>query len=168
MPAKNDGSVYSFQWSGAIDEEGTTNVLRDFIRATSFKDIDRMVNSMKVFNSVPQNLIVAFQNGDIGFYLAHNIPIRKDGKPYTGCRVLNGSTTDTDWIGFVKPSDLPRVINPKKVFIVTANNRQMPDNVKLDHGATITSTIRAQRITELIQKGINAGHKFDYKDMLTI
>jgi hypothetical protein len=44
----------------------------------------------------------------------------------------------------------------------------MPDNVHSDIGATITSTIRAQRITELIQKGINAGHKFDYKDMLTI
>jgi penicillin amidase len=68
----------------------------------------------------------------------------------------------------VKPRDLPRVINPKKGFIVTANNRQMPDNVNIDAGATITSTIRAQRITELIQKGINANHKFDYNDMLTI
>ena len=68
----------------------------------------------------------------------------------------------------MKPRDLPRVINPKKGFIVTANNRQMPDNVNIDAGATITSTIRAQRITELIQKGINANHKFDYNDMLTI
>ena len=68
----------------------------------------------------------------------------------------------------MKPRDLPRVINPKKGFIVTANNRQMPDNVNIDVGATITSTIRAQRITELIQKGIDANHKFDYNDMLTI
>jgi len=68
----------------------------------------------------------------------------------------------------VKPRDLPRVINPKKGFIVTANNRQMPDNVNIDAGATITSTIRAQRITELIQKGINANHKFDFNDMVTI
>lgn len=44
----------------------------------------------------------------------------------------------------------------------------MPDNVNIDLGATITSTIRAQRITELIKKGIDAGHKFDYNDMLTI
>ena len=68
----------------------------------------------------------------------------------------------------MKPRDLPRVINPKKGFIVTANNRQMPDNVNIDAGATITSTIRAQRITELIQKGINANHKFDFNDMVTI
>lgn len=82
--------------------------------------------------------------------------------------MLDGTKSDDDWVGFVKPIDLPRVINPKKGFIVTANNRQMPDNIPTDLGATITSTIRAQRITELIQKGIDAGHKFDYKDMLTI
>jgi hypothetical protein len=44
----------------------------------------------------------------------------------------------------------------------------MKDNVKYDHGATIPSTARAQRITEMIQKGINSNHKFDYKDMLYI
>jgi hypothetical protein len=44
----------------------------------------------------------------------------------------------------------------------------MPDNVKFDHGATIASTTRAQRITELIEKGINASHKFDYHDMVFI
>jgi acyl-homoserine lactone acylase PvdQ len=59
----------------------------------------------------------------IAFYLANNIPIRKNSKPYSGCRVLDGTTSENDWIGFVKPSDLPRVINPKKGFIVTANNR---------------------------------------------
>ena len=78
---------------------------------------------MKVFSSVPQNLILAFSNGDIAFYLANNIPIRKSSKPYSGCRILDGTTSENDWIGFVKPTDLPRVINPKKGFIVTANNR---------------------------------------------
>lgn len=120
---------------------------------------------MKIFSSVPQNLILAFDNGDIGFFLANNMPIRKDGKPYTGCRVLDGTKSDNDWIGWLEPRKLPRVINPKKGYIVTANNRQMPDNVHSDYGATITSTIRAQRITELIQIGIDKKHKFDYRDM---
>jgi len=78
---------------------------------------------MEVFSSVPQNLIMAFENGDIGFFLANNMPIRKHSKPYTGCRVLDGTTSENDWIGFLPPKDLPRVINPKKGFIVTANNR---------------------------------------------
>ena len=123
LPSKNDGSIFSFAWSGAINEEGTTKVLGDFVKATNINDVEKVVNSMKVFNSVPQNLILAFSNGDIAFYLANNIPIRKNSKPYSGCRVLDGTTSENDWIGFVKPSDLPRVINPKKGFIVTANNR---------------------------------------------
>lgn len=60
-----------------------------------------------------------------------------------GCRVLDGTTRHHDWIGYLPAKDLPRVVNPKKGYIVTANNRQMPDNVKSDVGATITSTIRA-------------------------
>jgi hypothetical protein len=42
----------------------------------------------------------------------------------------------------------------------------MPDNVKYDYGATIPSSTRAQRITELIERGIKANQKFDYQDML--
>jgi penicillin amidase len=56
---------------------------------------------------------------------------------------LDGTTSEDDWIGFIKPVDLPRVINPKKGFIVTANNRQMPDNSVTDQGATEPSTMRA-------------------------
>ncbi len=88
-------------------------------------------------------MIVAFQKGDIAFYLANNIPIRNNSKPYAGCRILDGTTSANDWVGYISPKDLPKVINPKKGYIVTANNRQMPDNVHSDHGATITSTVRA-------------------------
>ena len=51
---------------------------------------------------------------------------------------------------------------------MTANNRPAPEHSRLDIGATSTSTIRAQRITELIQLAIDKGHKLDANDMLTI
>jgi hypothetical protein len=35
-------------------------------------------------------------------------------------------------------------------------------------GATSTSTVRAQRITELIENGIKQKHKFDIHDMITM
>jgi penicillin amidase len=168
LPTNDDGSLYSFAWTGSISEESTTDFLRKFQRVKNVKEVFADIDSQEMFASVPQNLIMAFADGDIAYFLANTMPIRKSNKPYTGCRILDGSKSDDDWVGYVKPKDLPRVINPKKGFIVTANNRQMPDNVNIDVGATITSTIRAQRITELIQKGIDANHKFDYNDMLTI
>lgn len=95
-------------------------------------------------------------------------PIRGNYKPYLGNKIQDGTTSKHDWQGIVKTKDLPRVVNPRKGFIVTANNRQMPDHVASDHGASITSTVRAQRITELIMLAIEKGHKLDYKDVLEI
>ena len=143
LPSPRHKSVYSFAWTGDIPYESTVRVVREFIRATNIKQIEESFDKDEIFASVPQNLLLAFENGDIGFFLANNMPIRKHQKPYTGCRVLDGTTTQDDWVGYLKPKDLPRVINPKKGYIVTANNRQMPDNVNIDVGATITSTIRA-------------------------
>ncbi len=117
--------------------------MRKFTKVKNVKEVITEIDSQEIYSSVPQNLVMAFADGDIAFILTNNIPIRKDRKPYTGCKVLDGTKSDNDWIGYVKPKDLPRVINPKKGFIVTANNRQMPDNVNIDLGATITSTIRA-------------------------
>lgn len=119
-----------------------------------------MIEGAGEYRSIPQNLIVAFDNGDIAYFLMASFPKRKQEIPYVGCYVLDGTKSENDWIGLQQAKDLPRVINPKKGFIVTANNRVMPDNSKTDVGATITSTSRARRITELIQNGINTGHKF--------
>ena len=64
---------------------------------------------------------------------------------------MDGTTTHHDWLGLTPITEMPRVINPKKGYIVSANNRVVPDNSKSDIGATITSTARSQRITELIK-----------------
>ena len=66
---------------------------------------------------------MAYRNGDIAYFLATNSAIRKHNKPYTGCKVLDGTTSENDWVGYIKPEDLPRIVNPKKGYIVTANNR---------------------------------------------
>ena len=88
-------------------------------------------------------------------------PIRKNDYPYLGCKILNGQTTEHDWIDIIETKNLPFVINPKKGYFVTANNRIVPDNSKYDIGATQISTARANRITEIITNKIKKGEKFD-------
>ena len=116
------------------------------------------------------NLVLADRFGDIGYMLLAPLPVRKDKTPYIGCRVLDGRKSDYDW----EPNktapitDLPRAFNPEKGYIVTANNRQTPDNAKLDHGAAIMSTARSIRITEMIEQGIASGQKFSIEDMSAI
>lgn len=71
------------------------------------------------------------------------MPIRKNKQPFASCRVYDGTNSNNDWLGYMSAKELPRVANPKKGFIVTANNRIVPENFASDTGATLTSTVRA-------------------------
>ena len=99
------------------------------------------------------------------------IPIRKDKTPYIGQRVLDGRTSAHDWEAdgkCVPTSELIRSYNPKKGYIVSANNRQAPDHAKNDYGSGNFSTPRAKRITALIDETISNGLKFTIEDMKRI
>ena len=121
----------------------------------------------KGWNGFPANFILADTTGDIGYIVVAPAPVRKDKTPYIGSRVLDGRTTAYDWeFDRTAPlTELPRSLNPSKGYIVTANNRHHPDNVKYDHGVGIMSTPRQQRIVEMIEDGIKAGKKFTIEDM---
>ena len=56
------------------------------------------------------------------------LPIRRNGRK--GAFVKDGSKREDDWVGYVPYEDQPRVINPKKGYIVNANNKIASDNLK--------------------------------------
>ena len=108
----NDGSTYSLAWVGSIGQDYTVEVLRKFIDIKNVQEVFSYVDSLEVYATISQNLVMAFSNGDIAYILGANLPLRKSGRPYAGCRVLDGTKSDDDWIGIVKPRDLPRIVNP--------------------------------------------------------
>lgn len=54
-------------------------------------------------------------------------------------------------MGLVPGKDLPRSVNPEKGYIVTANNRQVPEHSLYDYGAGNGPTGRSKRIDEIIR-----------------
>ncbi|CDW90800.1 penicillin amidase family protein [Stylonychia lemnae] len=163
---KTEG-LYSFAWTGHTPKENTMDNVRNLMNSDNLHDVLKNIDD-KGYYSVPQNILMADNKGNIGYYLGAMMPKRRNQTPFSGCRVHDGSNSDNDWDGLHDSKDLLRVINPKKGYIVTANNRPAPEHSLFDIGATSTSTIRAQRITELIQAGVDKGHKFDHKDMIQI
>ena len=122
------------------------------------------------YNGVGMNLVLADNQGNIGYMMCATIPMRKDRTPYIGSRVLDGTTSAYDWeIGKNVPlADLPRSFNPERGYIMTANNRQTSDNAKNDYGAGSMSTARSIRISEMIEDGIRSGKKLTFEDMSAI
>lgn len=100
--------------------------------------------------------------------LLSSSPKRKNDYPYLGSRILDGTTSDYDWQGIVGTERLPFVINPKRGYLVTANNRVVPENSKYDIGASMVATARSRRITEIIKNKIKSKEKFDVQDMIDI
>ncbi len=79
------------------------NIVKMFASGIGVKDLMETVqkNGENGYHSIPMNLVLADNNGDIGYMMLVPFPNRKDKTPYIGNRVLNGETTDFDWDGLV-------------------------------------------------------------------
>ena len=107
------------------------------------------------FHVPAQNLIYADVDGNIGYQMPGDIPIRKNGD---GTLPVPGWTDEYEWTGFIPFEELPYTFNPAEGYIVTANN-QVPPN---DYPYLITKDwdygFRANRIASMIH---NASGKID-------
>ena len=95
-----------------------------------------------------QNLLYADVDGNIGYQMPGNIPIRAQGD---GTQPVPGWTDEYQWQGYIPFDELPFTLNPPEGYIVAANNAVVGE----EYPYLITSTwdygFRAQRIIELIE-----------------
>lgn len=116
---------------------------------------DEFREAAKSFHVPAQNLLYADVEGNIGYQMPGDIPIRKNGD---GTIPVPGWTDDYEWTGYIPFEELPYTFNPEEGYIVTANN-QVPPN---DYPYFITYDwdygFRAERIVNMIQ---NAPAKID-------
>lgn len=102
-----------------------------------------------------QNLLYADIDGNIGYQMPGDIPIRKNGD---GTLPAPGWTDDYEWTGYIPFDELPYTFNPVEGYIATANNQVPPDDYPYSISTDWDSGFRAQRIVEMIE---NAPGKID-------
>lgn len=84
-------------------------------------------------------------------------PIRHNSD--SGNFIKDGTTTDHDWVGVLRPQDRMHLYDPPKGYIVHANNRVAEGGYFGGYLNYTTFTARADRIDELIKGEIAAGRK---------
>ncbi|MBI3960129.1 MAG: penicillin acylase family protein [Chloroflexi bacterium] len=100
--------------------------------------------------SVPaQNFVYADVEGNIGYRLAGDIPIRRAG---LGLVPAPGWTDEYEWEGLIPHAELPHVYNPPSGLIVTANNKLTGDDYPHFLGVEYFPGWRARRIEELLRE----------------
>jgi penicillin amidase len=114
------GRAISMRWVGSeISDEALA-----IYKINHARNWREFVSGLKHFATPAQNFIYADVNGNIGYYCAGLIPIRRRLNPL----FFNPGETDRyDWIGFVPFDKLPNVLNPKEGMLATANNKVVSD-----------------------------------------
>ena len=132
-----------------------------FLKIDQARNWIEFTDALRGFAGPMQNFVYADTQGNIGFYAAGWVPIRKRGN---GSVPVPGSTDDYGWLGMVPFQELPHAYNPKSGILATANGRVVPD----DYPYFITSMWGAPYRTARIFQLLEAGKSFTVADMLKI
>ncbi len=136
--------VIALKWT-ALAPSTPFQAIWGFNRAQNWEDFRAAARN---FHVPAQNLIYADVDGNIGYQMPGDIPMRANGD---GSLPVPGWTDEYEWTGFIPFEDLPYTFNPPEGYIVTANNRCQP----WDYPYLITRDwdygFRAQRIVDMIE-----------------
>jgi len=146
-----DGKRYSLKWT-ALDPKN--NEFEAFFRLNRAKDWNDFKNALQTYGGATQNFIYADVKGNIGWYAAGRIPIRRTGD---GALPYDGASKDGDWVGMIPFEELPNLYNPPEGFIVTANQRIVGTGYKYQQVTRDAATPwRARRLYDLLKANTKA------------
>lgn len=114
---EDGGKKYALKWTAFDPKNSEFEVFYDWNRA---KNWDGFKTALKKYGGAAQNFVYADTKGNIGWYAASKIPLRRVGD---GALPYDGATNDGDWVGFIPFDELPNLYNPPSGLIVTANQR---------------------------------------------
>ena len=144
--ADSFGAPVALRWTGLDPGDRTPEA---FAALETAADWSEFLAAVRLLHAPAQNFVYADADGHIGYTASGAIPIRPRGD---GSVPVSGDGAD-DWTGFVPFDRLPRVLDPPRGFLVTANNRVAPAGLPYALSADWADPYRAQRITDLILSG---------------
>ena len=106
----------SMQWTGFDISDEILGFYR-IDRATNKIEFEEGIKQLTVPS---QCMVYADVRGNIGWWMAGRVPVR--GK-HAGNLLLNGSTGEDEWRGYLLFDKLPKIFNPKSGVIVSANQK---------------------------------------------
>ena len=124
-PVLNDvvnglNTFLALRWDALRPGTVSTAVLR-LDRAGTWQEFR---GALRLWTGPAQNFVYADREGNIGYQLPGRIPIRAAGDAMVP---VPGWTGENEWVGEIPFDRLPRVLNPARGYIVTANNRVVPE-----------------------------------------
>ena len=100
------------------------------------------------YHAPAQNMLVADRAGSIAIRATGRFPIRPDGD---GARVHDGSTSASDWTGYLPLAQYPQAFDPPQGFLASANQQPVDPRVAPAYFGGSYEPWRAMRINQLLR-----------------
>jgi penicillin G amidase len=159
--ATGEKHAYTLRW----DISGETALAFDALnRAGTWNEF---VSAIERFSAPSQNFVYADVDGNIGYAMSGDLPIRASGN---GTMPSDGSTGEGEWGGHVNPATLPRTFNPKAGFLTSSNNeidRQFNGMITRDWAAPFRATRLQQALTANDKLGVSNATRLQ-NDVLSV
>ncbi|GHH47322.1 penicillin acylase family protein [Streptomyces candidus] len=162
-PDRGNGYAVSLKWT-ALEPGKSMDAVFELNKA---KDFTAFRAAAAHFEVPSQNLIYADTAGNIGYQAPGSIPVRKGGRD--GSMPAAGWLSRNGWQGYIPQDELPYEYNPRRGYIVTANQAVIdPKKDKLFLTKDWGYGARSQRINDLIESKTKDGGKISSDDMRTM
>ncbi len=112
------------------------------------QDWDQFRAALQHFAAPAQNFVYADVEGNIGYQMPGQIPIRAQGN---GMVPVPGWSGEYEWVDTIPFEELPSVFNPEVGYVATANNQVVPDDYPYLISTEWSAPYRAQRIVSLLE-----------------
>ncbi|MBI4789572.1 MAG: penicillin acylase family protein [Chloroflexi bacterium] len=134
----------ALQWTALRDR---SHLFESVLKMDRARNWDEFRAALRLWDVPSQNFVYADVDGNIGYQMPGNVPIRAQGD---GTVPVPG-TGAYEWKGYVPFDDLPFVYNPPTHFVATANNAVVPPTYKHWITADWAEPYRQQRIVDLLK-----------------
>ena len=136
--------VIALKWT-ALSPSTPFEAIWGFDQAQNWEDFRAAAQK---FHVPGQNLVYADIEGNIGYQMPGDIPIRANGD---GRLPVPGWTDDYEWTGFIPFEEQPYLFNPPEGYIIAANNQVPPENYPYLVSTSWDYGFRANRINQMIE-----------------
>jgi penicillin amidase len=142
----DDDTVVALAWSCLDEDDRTADALFQMNHAT---DANALRTALDDFGCPLQNVVYADGGGTIGLAVAGRVPVRR-ALSGGGQMPATGWSGAYDWIGFIRPEDLPRTDDPAIGWIANANNDVTPPGYPHFIAAQADAPYRIGRIDDVL------------------
>jgi penicillin amidase len=144
------GRPVAIRWT-ALDP---TAVDLGLLYMDAVRSLHDAVTTVNAAGGPPNNVLLADADGHIAWTYTGRIPNRTG---FDGSVSLSWADGRVGWSGFLRPDQMPRIVNPSSGFLVSANHRMLGDEFPYVIGHSFVNGYRAYRITERLRTMEEAG-----------